>query len=45
MTCLHIAFRDINGRHGGVGDATSEETADHALDVVGRVVGHRTEIP
>lgn len=44
LTDLHVAFCDIERGDAGVGDTTSEHTTEHALGIVGGVVGHGSEI-
>ena len=43
-TNLHVALGDIEGGDTGVGDTAGEDTTEHALGIVGGVVGDRPEI-
>jgi hypothetical protein len=41
---LHVAFSNIEWSDPGVGETTRKNTAEHALGIVGSVVGDRTKI-
>lgn len=45
VTNLHVAFRNIERGDGSVGEATRNDAAEHALGVVGGVVGDGAEVP
>ena len=45
MTHLHVTFCDIERGDAGVGETAREDTTEHALRIVGGVVGDRAKVP
>ena len=44
-THLHVALGDVERGDSGVGDTTGKDTTEHALGIVGGVVGDGPKIP